>query len=377
VVLSIEGVVMGDLKINILYVYYEPFPSGQSTHVASIINHLDRSKFTPFLVFPENFEHIIEKYNFLGLKFIPMSMKKIFWPLASMKQFVTIIKKYDIQIVHVHSQEASFVARILAKLAGVKKIVYTPQTIDVRNKKLFGLYKIFECLLSKITTILISVNEKDRVRLIQWGISANKIKTIYNGIDLNHNMRHERNQNIDNESPVILQVGRLSPQKDPVKFIEGAKLVLETFPKAKFLMVGNGPLRNEVEEKISDLELRDKVSVIGYQENVIELLKSADIVTLTSAWEGTPYSILEAMAWGKPVVVTDVNGCAEIVENGKTGFVSPYADVVDWSQKVVYLLKNPDLAMEYGKAGRLKAEMEFSITKMISSIEQVYLDILV
>ncbi|MHB8134999.1 MAG: glycosyltransferase family 4 protein [Anaerolineaceae bacterium] len=368
---------MGEPKINILYVYYEPFPSGQSTHVASIIMHLDRSKFTPFLVLPNNFEKYIEKYNFHGLKIIPLPMKKIFWPLASMKKFVTTIKKYDIKIVHVHSQEASFVARILAKLAGVKKIVYTPQTIDVRNKKIFGLYKLFEFLLSKITTKMISVNERDRERLIQWGIPANKIKTIYNGIDLTHNMGHERTQNFKKESSVILQIGRLSPQKDPVKFIEGAKIILEAYPRAKFLMVGNGSLQNEVEEKISELELRDKVSVIGYQENVTELLKSADIITLTSAWEGTPYSIIEAMAWGKPVVVTDVNGCAEIVENEKTGFISQYADVADWSQKVIFLLKNPDLAAEYGKAGRLKAEMNFSINKMMSSIEQVYLDMFI
>jgi len=269
------------------------------------------------------------------------------------------------------------VARILAKLAGVKKIVYTPQTIDVRNKKIFGLYKLFEFLLSKITTKMISVNERDRERLIQWGIPANKIKTIYNGIDLTHNMGHERTQNFKKESSVILQIGRLSPQKDPVKFIEGAKIILEAYPRAKFLMVGNGSLQNEVEEKISELELRDKVSVIGYQENVTELLKSADIITLTSAWEGTPYSIIEAMAWGKPVVVTDVNGCAEIVENEKTGFISQYADVADWSQKVIFLLKNPDLAAEYGKAGRLKAEMNFSINKMMSSIEQVYLDMFI
>jgi glycosyltransferase involved in cell wall biosynthesis len=72
-----------------------------------------------------------------------------------------------------------------------------------------------------------------------------------------------------------------------------------------------------------------------------------------------------------------VNGCAEIVENEKTGFISQYADVADWSQKVIFLLKNPDLAAEYGKAGRLKAEMNFSINKMMSSIEQVYLDMFI
>lgn len=367
----------GERIINILYVYYEPFPSGQSTHVISIIKKLDRSKFTPFLVFPNKFELFKEKYNFNGLEIIPLQMNKMYWPLRSMKKFVTTIKKYEIKIVHVHSQEASFVTRILARLAGVKKIVYTPQTIDIRNKKVFGLYKLFECLLSKITTIIVSVNEKDRERLIQWGIPANKIKTIYNGIDLYHYAGHEKTPNFNDESPVILQIGRLSPQKDPIKFIEGAKLILETYPRAKFLMVGNGSLRNEVEVKISELELQDKVRVIGYQENVIEILKSADIITLTSAWEGTPYSILEAMACGKPVVVTDVNGCAEIVENGKTGFLTEYADVADWSQKVVFLLKNPDLAAEYGKAGRLKAEMNFSINKMMSSIEQVYLDMLI
>lgn len=367
----------GEPKVNILYVYYEPFPSGQSTHVISIIKQLDRSKFTPFLVFPNQFERFTEKYRFEGLEIIPIQMNKYYWPLDSMKKFVETIKKYEIKIVHVHSQEASFIARILARIAGIKKIIYTPQTIDIRNKKIFSLYKLFECISSKITTIIISVNEKDRERLIQWGIPAKKIKTIYNGVPLFKDAEYERSPNIIEDSPLVLQIGRLSPQKDPIKFIEGAKLILEVYPTVKFLMVGNGPLRNAVKEKIIEFELQDKVRVIEYQENVAEIIKSVDIVTLTSAWEGTPYSILEAMAYGKPVVVTDVNGCGEIVDNGKTGFRSKYGDIADWSQKVVFLLKNPDLAAKYGKAGRLRVEMYFSIEKMMSNIEQVYLDMLI
>ena len=136
-------------KINILFVYYEPFPSGQSTHVFSIITHLDQSKFAPFLIIPSNFQKYSARHELENIKVIPLVMNKLFWPLGSIRKFISTIKENDIKIVHIHSQEASFIARILAKMAGVKQIIYTPQTIDIHNKKIYGLYKIFEFLFSE------------------------------------------------------------------------------------------------------------------------------------------------------------------------------------------------------------------------------------
>ena len=228
----------------------------------------------------------------------------------------------------------------------------------------------------RITTKIISVNQKDYDRLLQWGIPKDKVKIIYNGIDIKNYLECESSENGSQREPVVVQLGRLSYQKDPIKFIEGANLVCQDFPNVKFLIIGNGPLRTEVEKKIIDFNLKDKIDVICYQENVNEIINSVNIVTLTSEWEGTPYSVLEAMACAKPVVVTDVNGCSEIVENGKTGFLTPYNHVVEWSQKVLYLLKNPNLARQLGEAGRQKVVAEFSLDLMMAKIVDTYLEVL-
>jgi len=101
-------------------------------------------------------------------------------------------------------------------------------------------------------------------------------------------------------------------------------------PGAQFALVGDGPLKEQVVARIRELGLEGRVHVMGERDEAFRLLVAADVVTLTSRWEGAPYAVLEAMAWSRPVVVTAVNGCPEIVVDGLTGYVVPTGDTARW-----------------------------------------------
>jgi glycosyltransferase involved in cell wall biosynthesis len=103
-------------------------------------------------------------------------------------------------------------------------------------------------------------------------------------------------------------------------------------------------------------------------------LAAADVVTSTSRWEGLPYSILEGMACSKPVVSTAVNGCSEAVINGMTGYLVEPGDAVGWAKSVLHLIADPQLAILMGSAGKHLVEEKYSLSKMISQIEQAYIE---
>ena len=305
-------------------------------------------------------------------------MRKLFWPLSSIIALVRLVRQENLDLVHIHSQEMGLTARPLVWLAGAHAIFYTPQTIDIRQTRWSGLYILLERTLARITKAVISVNELDRSRLLRWGIPARKVTTIPNGIDPDAaNLKLDRHElcsamHIDERKPLVMQVGRLSAQKNPHDFIEGAALVLRQLPEVQFALVGEGPLRQEILERVRSLGLESSVHLLGWQPEASCLMAAADVVTLTSLWEGTPYSLLEAMALCKPVVATSVNGCPEIVIDGVTGYLVPQKDPAAWAERVITLLRDPALAADFGQAGRQRLQKKFSVHQMIHQLDGLY-----
>ncbi len=111
------------------------------------------------------------------------------------------------------------------------------------------------------------------------------------------------------------------------------------------------------------------------RKDAYRLIAGADIVTLTSLWEGMPYSLLEAMGWAKPVVATSVNGCPEIVSDGDSGLLVPPDDIQAWVRAVTQLLDHPEMAVKMGLEGRGLVEEKFSLPVMIRRMETVYQDV--
>ena len=366
--------------MKILQVYYEPQPSGQTAHVLSLSQGLVLRGHDVTVVIPAFLRAASGKYLDAGVKVVSLPMRKLLWPMRSLVALLNLLCRERYEIVHVHSQEAGAVARWLAWLGGARKVVYTPQTIDIRQSQWQRLYILLERTLARITNRIFSVNQVDANRLIAWGIPAEKVRVIPNGIDLSLFINLEprddacRRLCLNPDRPVIMQVGRLSPQKDPEMFIKGARCVLSGFPQAQLVWIGDGPLFMRVKSEVESSGLQDSIRLLGRIDQAYRCLSAADAVTLTSRWEGLPYSLLEAMACSKPVVATAVNGCPELVIAGQTGYLVGAGDASGWAEAILRLIADPQQAKAMGATGKRLVAEKYSLSGMLSQIEQAYIN---
>jgi glycosyltransferase involved in cell wall biosynthesis len=339
---------------------------------------LDRHQHDVTVVMPDHLEGEFSASAETGVLVQPLPMRKIVWPPSTIGTVVRLIRQQKIDIIHVHGQAAGLIARVVVRLAGPRIILYTPHTIDMQRARWHWLYILLERILVRGTDTIISVNESDRNRLVQWGIPSEKVVTVPNGIDLTDfdgyldATEARKSLGLDPERPLVMQVGRLNPQKDPLAFVEGAAIVVQECPNAQFVLVGDGPLRDEVATRIRQLDLDKQVRLAGWHDRAFRLMAAADVVSLTSRWEGTPYALLEAMACSRPVVATAVNGCLEVVAEGVTGFLVQPGDAPTWAKAVLQLLADPSTAAEMGRKGRQCVEERFTLQNRIGQIERLY-----
>ena len=369
-------------RVKVLYVFYEPSHSGQATHVLSLVKHLDRERYNITVICPHGDEITQAELRTLGVRVLPWQMNK----LKNLRPALSLIRLCEAErftVVHVHSMEAGLWARMAAKAAGVPVVIYTPQNIDVRSKWLQRLYPFVEKALSSCTDMTISVNEADRTRLIQRRMAhPDKVVTIYNGIDparfelKGSQDEYKQRLGVNRHKPLVLQMGRLKEQKAPHDFLLAAARILPETPDAQFALLGEGPLETDLRRLALELGIAPNVHFLGWREDVPETLAAADVSVLTSLWEGLPYSVLESMAAGKPVVATSVHGSRELVVDSETGFLVPPRDPQAVAEKVITLLRDPGLAAKMGKSGRRRVEERFSVQAMVQKTEALYQSLL-
>lgn len=192
------------------------------------------------------------------------------------------------------------------------------------------------------------------------------------GIDLNKFIYHQEN---NNQKPIVIMISRLLKDKGILEFCEAARILKNKGYSANFSIVGDIDFGNPT--SLSDSELRDLknekiVKFIGYQENVYDFLVSSNIVVLPSYREGLPKILIEAAACGRATVTTDVPGCRDAIEADKTGILVPVRDPNKLAEAVEKLINNPEMRIQYGKAGRELAKKEFSIEEVVKNHLVIY-----
>lgn len=160
---------------------------------------------------------------------------------------------------------------------------------------------------------------------------------------------------------VIGTVASLRKEKDYFSFIKAAQQVLQQRTDVRFISVGEGKLRGELEELVRQLGIQQYVFFLGFQRNTLDIMKAMDIFVLSSITEGLPTAILEAMSLGKPVVATAVGGVPELVREGENGFLVPAGDYMALASSILTFLDSASLRKRLGQRGREIAMHEFSI----------------
>jgi glycosyltransferase involved in cell wall biosynthesis len=242
------------------------------------------------------------------------------------------------------------------------------------------LYILLERFASGLSNQLISVSELLKGEAIRLKIApADKITIIYSGIEFSQfegsvNVVAKRLElGLNPHLPVVGTVGRLSKQKAPQDFVKAAFEVLQRVPEVQFVMVGDGPLRQKVEKLIGG---DSRIKILGYRQDVPQILQTFDIFVLSSWWEGLGRALTEAMIVGLPVVATRVNGVPELVIDGETGLLAPPQCPHLLAEKIVCLLQNPDAAKQFGQNARQKVASRFNADLMIERISNLYQQLL-
>jgi glycosyltransferase involved in cell wall biosynthesis len=260
-------------------------------------------------------------------------------------------------------------AGLAAKLAGVDNIIYRRgSAIPIRNTVLNRF--IFKYI---VTDVIANSEETKRTILLNNPrlFDENKIRVIYNGIDLEEHSKVKSKllyQRTDGEI-ILGNAGRLTEEKGHVYLLELARILKEKNIKFKMLIAGSGKLRYRLGKMTKSYKIDKEVKFLGFVKNIKSFNQSIDIFLLTSLWEGFGYVIVEAMAEEKPVIAFDIKSSAEIIDQGETGFLVEKGNVKDLAEKVDILAKNEKLRKTMGKNGRVKVEKIFTLNQALKKVE--------
>ncbi|HTU02056.1 MAG TPA: glycosyltransferase, partial [Candidatus Sulfotelmatobacter sp.] len=183
---------------------------------------------------------------------------------------------------------------------------------------------------------------------------------------------------VSDSYPVVGYVGRIMPEKDLVTWLHAAAPVAAAYPRAAFVLVGDGQddtTRQELQALAGRLGFGGRVHFTGYRADLLRAYASFDIFLMTSRREGLPNSLLEAMALSLPAVTTDVAGAKELVADGETGFVRPQGDAASLGAALLRLAGDEALRREMGGAGRARVVRDFSFARRLERIEALYLEV--
>jgi glycosyltransferase involved in cell wall biosynthesis len=294
-----------------------------------------------------------------------------------------LIKKNRYTIVHTHSSKAGILGRLAAKLAGVPIIVHTVHGWsfhDYMNPLVRTVYVFLERYAAWLCDALIVVSERDQIKGLHEAIGEKEkyhlIRSAVPVSDFDPSAENpagiRRELGIPADSLVLGNVGRFSPQKNPLDWVRVAAKVAEAIPECHFLLVGDGPLRPQVEKMILRENLAKRVTLPGLRRDVSRLMSAMDVFLMTSLWEGLPRVIPQAMSMEIPVVANRVDGTVEVVNHGYTGYLCEPGDIQKMAEYCLELLKDPTLRQKIGQNGRAAALREFDLENMISKIESLY-----
>ncbi len=288
---------------------------------------------------------------------------------ARIKQLANFFTARNYDVLHTHNAYPHFYGSLAAHRAKI------PATIHTRHGRRFGNTfneRLQFALASRISDRVVPVSDDtgERCKQIGW-LPEKKIQRIWNGIDVDRFV-------FTGPADVLtgITVSRLSPEKDLVTMLEAVRTVVNSIPEFQLLIVGNGPERNRLEQKMVELQLESHVTFLGERSDIPELLSQAGFYVSSSLTEGISLTLLEAMSVGLPVVTTSVGGNPEIVQQSDTGLLVPSANPNKLAKAMIQMCQQREDWQQTAKRARNRVEQYFNIRSMIKQYEQIYLDVL-
>lgn len=352
---------------------------GTERQAVELLNRLDQKRYDVRLAALRNcgpFYKEIEE-RFPNVPEFPLTS---FYDLNAARQLArlrALMVRERIDILHAHDFYAGFIGAAAARLSGVR-VIACQRHLKLSDR---AVHEWGTRLIHRLAHRILVNSEAIREHILSRGSShATKIVVIKNGISAFTNSAvarslHDklcRELKVESDSKLIGMVARLQPVKGHKFFIEAASRVIEKEPKAQLVIVGDGPLKNEIEDQAARLGIKGRLHLLGDRTDVARLVASLDLLVLASLHEGLPNAVMEAMAAGVPVVATAVGGTKELITAGKTGYIVPPADVDALAERITFALANEGDRMRIAASACQFINAGFGMRRMVESVENLY-----
>ena len=319
-----------------------------------------------------------------GLDLIPIA-PRMEMDLSAAWKFSRIIKRLQPDVIHAHDPHGVALAALALSIGsgaanrstGPRQGGAMPALVAARRVDFHLKGNSFSRWKYRQVDCFIAASEAIRQMLVGDGVPADHTVTVHEGIDVEHVIAapavnvHEAFW-LPHGSPVVGNVAALVPHKGQRYLIDAAHLVVQQVPDARFVILGEGELREHLEKQVREHHLEKHVLLPGFRTDVLGCIKGFDLFAMSSVTEGLGTSLLDAMACARPIVATRAGGIPEIVEDGVNGLLVPARDHHALAEAIVRALKDTDLRRQMGDAGFARVTERFTVERMVSETAGVY-----
>lgn len=362
---------------NILYLSPSSSLWGARKSLLILLDNLNKKKYTPVVVCPHEGALIKElRSRNIKTKFIRFrgwrKLRNAFFIPSIIFSLTRLIKEERISLIHCNEFWLNPYAVFAAKITHIPCITHIRTPINEA--------KIRQYLFSW-TNKIVTVSDSIAKPFHEFPKIKNRVKTIYNGVDVkefNPNIKAKQIKvelNLLKENWVVGTVGQLYSDKGQKTFLEAAKIVLLKNKKVRFLIIGEAKKEKsklDLQKTVKDLDINSYVIFTGFRKDIPQILSSMDVFVLPSLKEGFSRSIIEAMAVGKPVITTPAGGNSEAVVDRVTGFLVPFNNSGILAEKILELLNDKKRMQKMGEEGRKRVEDNFTVEHYVKGIEEIY-----
>ncbi len=364
------------MRKKIAHVTFNLRAGGAEKVIFSLIEHADNSKYDLSIICLEQPIGIFGvQMKERGISVISFNWKPGF-NISLIRQIRQYVKQQNIDILHCH-QYTPYIYGFFASMFNKSKVVFTEHSRFYPYKKELKRI-ILHPLLLLFTDYFTTISHANREALIKYeNLPPKKIDVIYNGINYHKfnsskNSRLKKSLGIDSETFVVGTIAGLDPIRNYILMIQALHIVRKRFPKTCLLFVGDDAEMDWLKAQISALGLSSNVFIVGFKYEPYNYYTVMDIFISTAFSESSSVTLLEAMAAGKPCIVSEDGGNPEVIQDNINGFVIPIEQKQTFADRIIFLQENRDLRLTMGQESRKRYESEFVVDKMVQSYQNIY-----
>ena len=361
-------------RVRVLFVAGNFVAGGAERHLLEMWRRLDRGRFEVEIACFRSEGQFLAEVEALGLPIHDLQIGRRIYDLSGLRGFVRLLSRvqsFRPHVIHGYLFGPNLFAAVAGRLAGVPAVVVAKRNIDAfETPRQVAMERFAHRLATHVTAVSAAVGDT----VVDLGVPRERVTVIENGVDAARfeGVVADRESLSANGAPVIGSVGCLAARKDYGTLLAALAELQRRGRDFNAALVGDGPDRAMLEARSRELGLEGRVRFLGERSDVERLLKAMDVFVLSSREEGIPNALLEAMAAGRPSVVTDVGGNKEVLTDGDTGWLVPSQSPIPLADALEAALSNPQEARRRGDRAHVVTVEQRSIESMVRRHEAFY-----